>query len=128
MKDFLKKYRLDIIIISILIVVSLTSSIILLSTRNNDSLNATIYHHDEVVEVIDLTKENSNREIIVQGDKGEVIVEVKKNAIRVKNADCPHHDCINMGWVSSTNRPIICAYNAVSIVLNSKSSLDDIEV
>ncbi len=128
MKEFLKKHRLDTIIISILIVASLISSIVILSTRNNDSLKATIYHHDEVVEVIDLSKESDNREIVVNGDKGEVIVEVKKNSIRVKNAECPHHDCVNMGWVSSTNRPIICAYNAISIVLNSKSSIDDIEV
>ena len=53
-----------------------------------------------------------------------VLCEIKDNKIRVKESDCPHQDCVHTGFVGETNRPIICAYNAVYIVIEGNSDYD----
>ena len=57
-----------------------------------------------------------------------MVIEVKHNAIRVKEANCAHQDCVTTSWVNSTNRPIICVYNYVIIKLFNGVSNVDIEI
>ena len=45
-------------------------------------------------------------------------------AIAVLESNCPHQDCVHMGYVSETNHPIICAYNQVYIVIEGDSNYD----
>lgn len=54
-------------------------------------------------------------EEVIQGAKGELTLQMKHNAIRVKEAECPNQTCVHQGWVSQANHPIICAYNQVVI-------------
>ena len=105
-----------------------TISLLLIFTQKKDNLIAKIYHRDEIIEVVDLSKENDLREFVIQGEIDEMVIEVKHNAIRVKEANCPHQDCVTTSWVNSTNRPIICVYNYVSIKLFNGVSNVDIEI
>ena len=121
MKD--KKLRNDIILVASLLLIAVVALVIILSTRKKDNLIAKVYVQNEVVETIDLsTKEE--KEYVIVGLHGNVIVETKDGEIRVKESNCPHQDCVHMGYVSETNRPIICAYNAVYIVIEGASDVD----
>ena len=121
MKD--KKLRNDIILVASLLLIAVVALVIILSTRKKDNLIAKVYVQNEVVETIDLsTKEE--KEYVITGLHGNVIVETKDGAIRVKESNCPHQDCVNMGYVYETNRPIICAYNAVYIIIEGKANFD----
>ena len=121
MKD--KKLRNDIILVASLLLIAVVALVIILSTRKKDNLIAKVYVQNEVVETIDLsTKEE--KEYVIAGLHGNVIVETKDGAIRVKESNCPHQDCVHMGYVSETNKPIICAYNAVYIVIEGVSDVD----
>ena len=94
MKD--KKLRNDIILVVSLLLIAVVALVVILSTRKKDNLIAKVYVQNEVVEIVDLsTKEEKE-----------------------------YQDCVYMGYVSETNRPIICAYNAVYIVIEGVSDVD----
>ena len=121
MKD--KKLRNDIILIASLLLIAVIALVIILSTRRKDNLIAKVYVQNDVVKTIDLST-NEEKEYVIAGLHGNVIVETKDGAIRVKESNCPHQDCVHMGYVSETNKPIICAYNAVYIVIEGVSDVD----
>ena len=121
-----RKIRNDIILIAVLIVLALAALIPLLLTRKNKDLIAKVYVQNEIVETIDLSKKE-DKYYYISGTHGIVTVHTKDGAIAVVDSNCPHHDCINMGYVKETNRPIVCAYNAVYIEIVGEK-LNDIEV
>lgn len=46
--------------------------------------------------------------------KGKInTIEIKEHKIRMADADCPDHTCVNMGWLDSA--PIICLPNRLVI-------------
>ena len=118
-----KELRNDLILIGSLLLVIIASLLAVLLTKKKDNLVAKIYVQDELVQVIDLNKAEDN-EFTINGVKGKLLIQIKDHSIRVKEAECPHHDCVNTGFVSETNRPIICAYNAVYIVIEGNSDYD----
>jgi hypothetical protein len=72
-----------------------------------------------------LTVDLSKNEIYeIEGTKGTLKAEVKDGAIAVIESNCPHQDCVNMGYVKTSNRPIICAYNQTYIVIEGTASYD----
>ena len=122
-----KKLRNDIILIISLIVVTCISLVIILSTRTKKNLVAKVYVQNEMVEVIDLSKKEE-RDYEIKGLKGIVHIHTRDGAIAVTESNCPHQDCVHMGYVRETNRPIICAYNAVYIVIEGNNNPNDVEI
>ena len=60
----------------------------------------------------------------MHGINGDLTIHTRDGAICVSKSNCPHQDCVNMGYVNVSNRPIICAYNAVYIVIEGNASFD----
>ncbi len=121
-----KTLRNDLILIISLVVVLVGSLLAVLLTRKKNNLVAKIYVKDELVQTIDLAK-TDNTEFVIHGAKGDLTVSIKDHSIAVIDADCPHQDCVHMGYVSTTNRPIICAYNAVCITIDGQT-INDVEI
>lgn len=122
-----KTLRNDLILILSLLVVAAISLIVVLSTRQKNNLSAKISVQNEVVEVIDLSKVN-DKHLYIKGLNGELHVHVHEGSIAVLESNCPHQDCVHMGYVNETGRPIICAYNAVSIVIEGGQSINDVDI
>lgn len=120
------KLRNDIILITSLLLVAVIALVVLLTRSIKSKLVAKVYVQDLVMETIDLAK-TEERDFYVNGVNGVVHIHTKENAIAVVESTCPHKDCVNMGYVSETNRPIICAYNAVYIVIEGQAN-DDVVV
>lgn len=125
-----KKFKADAILISSLLIVGIASCVIYFNFNNSSkNLIANITDSNNVVQTIDLSKKNNVEEkITITGLHDDLIVGVKQNAIRVIYSSCPHQDCVKMGTVSQTNKPIVCLYNKVYIVLASNESDNDINI
>ena len=123
-----KELRNDLILILSLLLVAAVTLIVLLTRIQKNNLVAKISVQNEVVEVIDLSKKEE-ADYHVHGLKGELHIHTKDGAIAVISSNCPHQDCVHMGYVSESGRPIICAYNAVTISIEgASSSTNDVEI
>lgn len=118
-----KVLRNDLILIASLLILAIISLVLVLTLKTKKNLQAKVYVQNEVVEVIDLSKKEE-KYYYVQGLKGQVRIHTKNGGIAIVESSCPHQDCVNMGYVYETNRPIICAYNAVYIVIEGKANYD----
>lgn len=121
--DKRKVIRNDLILILSLLVVAAVALILTTVLSKKDNLTAKIIVKNEVVEVIDLSQKEE-RDYIIDGINGKLKVHTHNGGIAVTESNCPHQDCVNMGYVYQTNRPIICVYNAVYIVIEGASSTD----
>ena len=118
-----KILRNDIILIVSLLAIAITFLIIVLANRKSDNLIAKVYVRNEVVETIDLSNKEE-KDYIIQGAKGILTIHTKDGKIAVIESNCPHQDCVHMGYVGESNHPIICTYNEVSIIIESSSDMD----
>ena len=118
-----KKLRNDLILILSLLVIAVVSLVVVNVNANRTNLLATISVQNNVVEKVDLSR-NEEKDFYIKGLKGEVHVHTKDGAIAIIESNCPHQDCVKMGYVKESNHPIICAYNAVYIVIDGQSNYD----
>ena len=119
-----KTLRNDLILILSLFVVAAISLIVIISTRRKDNLVAKISVQNNVVEVIELSK-REDKNFYINGLKGQLHIHTHDGAIAVLESNCPHQDCVHMGYVSESGRPIICAYNAVYISIEGGDDFYD---
>ena len=103
-----KTLRNDLILIGSLLLVAVISLIFVLTLKTKKNLQAKVYVQNNVVEVIDLSKKEE-KDYYVNGLHGVVHIHTKNGGIAIVESGCPHQDCVNMGYVYETNRPIICA-------------------
>ena len=122
-----KLLRNDLIVIGSLLLVALLSLVFVFAFRTKKNLVATIYVQNEVVETIDLSKKE-DKDYLVHGINGDLHVHTHDGAIAVVQSNCPHQDCVKMGYVHESNHPIICAYNAVCISIDGGGATDDVEI
>ena len=118
-----KTIRNDLILICSLLVVIVASLLAVFFTQKRKNLVAKIYVKNELVETIDLDK-SEDKEFKILGANGELTISIKNHSIAVSESNCPHQDCVHVGYVNETNRPIICAYNQVYIVIEGSSNYD----
>ena len=118
-----KKLRNDIILILSLLIIAVVSLVVVNVNANRTNLIASVSVQNNVVEKVDLSR-NEEKDFYIKGLKGEVHVHTKDGAIAIIESNCPHQDCVKMGYVKESNHPIICAYNAVYIVIDGQSNYD----
>ena len=118
-----KVLRNDLILIISLLLITVISLVVINVNANRTNLVATISVQNDVVETIDLSR-NEEHDYVIHGLKGDLKVHTEDGGIAVIESNCPHQDCVRMGYVKESNHPIICAYNAVYIVINGQSNYD----
>lgn len=118
-----KKSRNDIILVVSLLLITVVSLVVINVNANRTNLVASISVQNNVVEKVDLSR-NEEKDFYIKGLKGEVHVHSKDGAIAIIESNCPHQDCVKMGYIKESNHPIICAYNAVYIVIEGQSNYD----
>ena len=123
-----KKFlRNDLIVIGTLLLVAIITLVCVFAFKSKKNLVAKIHVQNEVVETIDLSKKEE-KDYVVKGINGYVHIHTHDGAIAVVQSNCPHQDCVKMGYVKETNKPIICAYNAVYITINGGTAINDVEI
>ena len=122
-----KLLRNDLIVICSLLLVTIITLVCVFVFRTKKNLIAKIHVQNEVVETIDLSKKEE-KDYLVKGINGYVTVHTHNGSIAIVQSNCPHQDCVKMGYVSTSNRPIICAYNGVYITIEGASTPNDVEI
>jgi len=101
----------DIILILIIILISF----LLIMNKNKKQANiAYVYYDNDLILQIDLSKDNTYK---VNGNNGEVVIEVKENKIRVNEENSPYHLCSKQGYISKQGESIVCLPNKIIIKL-----------
>ena len=122
-----KLLRNDLIVIGSLLLVTIITLVCVFVFRTKKNLVAKIHVKNEVVETIDLSKKEE-KDYLVKGINGYVHVHANDGAIAITESNCPHQDCVKMGYIRESGRPIICAYNGVYITIDGSSSINDVEI
>ncbi len=122
-----KKIRNDIILIVALLLVAVISLIMVSLKQSHQYSVASVYVQNKLVETIRLNQ-NSENDYYVHGLNGDLHIHTKNGGIAVVESNCPHQDCVKMGYIYSSNKPIICAYNACYIVIDGGHVTYDVEI
>jgi len=118
--DFYKTSKFDIALVILILFFSIGSLLWLAHKHNQESSQAKIaliYVGDKLLEEVDLTKDK----VISLGNE-QMQIEVKENKVRVLKANCPHHICMNMGWIQYDGQTIACVPNKVLIEIKTTGS------
>ena len=115
-----KTLRNDIILIGSLLIVAVTALIIVSTLGRPKTYGyANVRVQNETAFAINLG-ENEEKDYPVYAFNSEkVLLTIRRidHGVKVISSTCPHKDCIQTGYVNTFNRPIICAYNQVSIII-----------
>ncbi len=122
-----KLLRNDLIVIGSLLLVTIITLVCVFAFRVKKNLIAKIHVQNEVVETIDLSKKEE-KDYLIKGINGYVTVHTHDGAIAIVHSNCPHQDCVKTGYVNTSNRPIVCAYNGVYITIEGGSMPNDVEI
>lgn len=118
-----KKIRNDIILIASLLLVAVISLVLVLVSRSKKSTLAKVYVQSQLVLTIDLSKKEE-KSYDVHGLNGDLVVTTKDGKVAITKSNCPHQDCVKTGYVSTSNHPIICAYNATYLIIEGTADYD----
>lgn len=108
----------DKILILVTAVLIILLSLQIIFPDSNDSLHAICEINGRIEKKIPLAE---NRKINLENG---MILQTKKNQIRVVRSDCPQKICIKYGWIKHANDMIICVPNKTVIYLDKDSDTD----
>lgn len=114
----LKKFRFDIILVSILVISLISWLVIWGVVANNKNRKAVISYNNEDIMTLDLAVDKEiELSTLPNGQKLEfkMIIIVKDNKIWVDDSECPNHDCIREGKKSKVGDVIVCLPNKIII-------------
>lgn len=116
-EKFYRASKLDVFVIGGILFLSFACIFWIARSRFQQSLDpqpAFIYQQGKLLEQVDLKKD---RIISILG--GRIQAEVKQGKIRIADADCPKHLCMNMGWIRHSGQTIVCVPNKIVIEIKS---------
>ncbi len=103
----------DIIVIAALLVICAVGYFVM-NMMQGEVNSAEIYFKNEVVETIDLSK---NEIYTLEGSYGSFSLEVLDGKYRATNVECPNHDCEKVGWVTiGSSKQIVCVPNEIYVM------------
>ncbi len=96
-----------ILLITVLITLS-AASIYKIVVKGSDNI-AVIKREGKVLKSIDLNRAEEPEEFTIKTDKGGFnTILVKDKAIAIKDADCPHKECVKSGSISEPGQIVVC--------------------
>ena len=84
--------------------------------NKEDGTIAEVYYEDDLILTIDL---NIDNEYVVEGELGDVVIEVVNGMVRVKEENSPLHICSKEGFIGDSSRTLICLPNKIIIKITS---------
>ncbi len=100
--------RADVILIvcSLMVAVLLFCAGLIFSAAGSEGLKVRAY--SDGILCLDESITAELRTVLAYPDGGENTVVIHEGRVYVESADCPGHDCVNMGMISKAGEEIIC--------------------
>ena len=127
----LKFAKWDVIVISILTVISVILGLCIYLVPNDSGNSVAIYIQGKMEYSFSLDEDTTLTLYPGEYDKkantfpsllGEMTIEIKDRRVRVEKEESPLHVCSKQGWVSIPNVPVTCAPNYVVVVIESATA------
>ena len=84
-----------------------------------------IIQNGDILQEIDLSRVAQEYSFTVEyPEGGSNVITVRPGAVRVSEADCPDHICVEQGWLTDQAAPIVCMPHRLMIRLNDSASAD----
>lgn len=111
--------------IKLILVLFILIAIMLFVINNNKKAGsiAEVYYKNEKILTIDL---KIDKEYIVDGELGEVVIEVKNKQIRVKKENSPKNICSKEGFIKDNTRALICLPNKIVVKIVGEQYIDGV--
>lgn len=116
----MSKIRNDIILILSLLVVSVIILVCINLFSQKDDLYAVVYHDNDVILTIDFELLSKEKEYVVEGEIGQIIICADKDGVWIKEATCSDLVCIDQGKITNSSQTITCLPNKIVIKLVGK--------
>lgn len=113
----------DVFLIIIILLILVPVSVLFLLRETGDKVLIKI--DGKVVDTLSLKADGQYK---YETDHGYNIVEIKDSKVRVIEADCPGHDCVNKGFIKRNNESIICLPHRLEVSIVSSDEEFDIIV
>jgi len=110
------------IILLIIVIIALgVTSIYKASLKGSENI-AVIKRAGVVLKTIDLNKIVKPQEFTLRTANGDYnTISVKHNSISIKDANCPHKECVKSGWISEPGQMIVCLPFKLIININGQA-------
>ena len=114
--DFIKKRRLDIIVISTILILSLSALLIYNLTKTEGDV--------AVVEVngVKVAEYSLNVNGTYSLNNGTNVLVIENGLAYLNYSDCPDHTCEKKGKIKYVGQTIVCLPNKVSVTIKGNSS------
>ena len=112
----------DIKLVIVLFVVIIGIFIFISVTKEKGSI-AEVYYEDKMILSIDLSIDN---EYVVDGELGDVVLEVKDGMVRVKSENSPKNICSKEGFIGDSSRTLICLPNKIIVKIVGDNDIDGV--
>jgi hypothetical protein len=106
-----------ILILLVMAVVAVMALLVFLRTGKGEVAVITV--DSKVVKTIDLETVTGTETFTITTEEGDNVIEAEHNRIRVKEADCPDGICVNTGWITAGDLPIVCLPHKLVITVTS---------
>lgn len=112
---FLKKHKIDLLVIGSLLTLALSAVFIFLGTRKTGAY-ATVTIKGEVVAEYSL-----NTDGVFPLNGGTNVLVIENGEAYFNHSDCPDHRCEKMGKVHYVGEKIVCLPNRVTVTVTGES-------
>jgi hypothetical protein len=113
-----------IIIIALILIAAIIGTMFVF-LHDKTGTTAKIVQDGNVIETIDLSKVQDEKYITVEYEGRSNTILIKDGKICVFDADCPDQVCVNMGWIPSGEKSIVCLPNRLVIsIIDADSGID----
>lgn len=111
------------IILLIVVVISSIATLAYKTLIKGSENIAVIKSYGKVIRTIDLNKVEKPEEMTIKTDKGNFnLLLIQHNEINIKEANCPHQECVKIGVISEPGEIIVCLPNKVVITIKGQGN------
>lgn len=107
----------------IVLLVFIMGMFIVMNATEEVGMIAEVYYEDKLMLSVDLSVDG---EYIVDGELGDVVLEVKDNKIRVKSETSPRNICSKEGFIGDSSRTLICLPNKIIVKIVGDNEIDGV--
>lgn len=124
-KPIMKKFDLYILLVVLVVTGGL---FFMFSSQSSDNREVVISLQGEEYARVEMDGKEHVFEIQTELGYNKVIVD--EHGVHIEEADCPDHDCVEVGTLSKVGQSIICAphYLVIEIIGNSDSGIDGMAI